>query len=156
MNKIFSMAGMVFTAIMRFAACSTSGDDEPNDSIVIPPGTDERPSWTAPSAGDSQFDGIPMSVQIGLQEELLPYLSDNDLMCAMIGGGVRAVTNPHETGGQYYFPLSVVGSNGEGYVTLKYDCDRLHRIFTLEQWRVFDSSIQPTVGGKPYEVKFIE
>lgn len=166
MNKIFSMAGMAFTAILLFAACSTSGGDDqtpdpigplPTDSteLKITPGTDERPSWTAPLAGDGQFDGIPMSVQIGLQAELLPYLSDNDLMCAMIGGEVRAVANPHETGGQHYFPLSILGSNGEGYVILKYYCDQLHRIFTAEQWRVFDSSIQPTVGGKPYEVQFV-
>ena len=97
-----------------------------------------------------------MSVQIGLQTELLPYVSSNDLMCAMIGDEVRAVTPPFETGGQYYFPLSIMGTNGEGYVILKYYCDQLHRIFTVEQWREFDNSIQPTAEGTPYEVPFVQ
>lgn len=159
MNKIISMAGLVLGTILLFAACSTSSDDLNEQGLYqneITPGTDQRPTWIGPLATDIQFEGIPMSVQITLQAELLPYLSSNDLVCAMIGGEVRAVTPPFETGGQYYFPLSVLGNNGEGFITLKYYCDQLHRIFTVEQWREFDTSAQPTVGGKPYEVQFVQ
>ena len=167
MRKIFSMAGVAFGAILLFAACSTGGEDEQaptltgqqlGDSITLDltPGTEQRPAWTAPRVSDTHFEGIPMSVQIGLQEELQPYLSSNDLMCAMIGDEVRAVAEPEETGGHAYFRLSILGSSSEGFVTLKYYCDQLHRIFTVEQWREFDSGIKPTEGGMPYEVQFVK
>ena len=146
-------------ATLLFAACSSSDDDNTSNTTdgttTLPTpaaGTDQRPDWQAPHY--SLFEGMTMSVQIGLQKELLPYVSENDLMCAVMSDEVRAVTNVKETGGQYYFPLSVLGSSNEGAVTLKYYCDKLHRIFTVADWMEFDSSIQPTNGGMPYEVQF--
>jgi hypothetical protein len=41
-----------------------------------------------------------------------------------------------------------------GLVTLKYYCDKLHRIFTVSDWKEFDSTIQPTDQGTPYVVPF--
>jgi hypothetical protein len=99
------------------------------------------------------MDGCPMSVQIGVQSALLPYVSSEDLMCAMLKGEVRAVSGLKETGGQYYFMLPILGTSGDGFVTLKYYCDKLHRIFTVTDWKEFDSSIQPTDPGL-YEVPF--
>lgn len=161
MRKITKLAGVALFATLLLAACST-GDDQSTtvtppptaDTLTVAPtaGTDQPPMWKAP--GISSFESMPMSVQISLQKELLPYLTSADQMCAMIAGEVRAESGPKETGGQYYFPLSILGNSGEGYVTLKYFCDKLHRIFTVSNWKEFDPGIQPTIDGTPYEVKF--
>ncbi len=153
------LAGVAIVATLLLTACSSS--DDSNQTPPTPPtpektepaeGTDQRPTWQAPDI--SGFEGMTMTVQIGIQEELLPYVSANDLMCAMLKGEVRAVAILEKTGSQYYFPLSILGSSSEGMVTLKYYCDKLHRIFTVENWKEFDSTIPPTQNGVPYSAKF--
>lgn len=157
MKKLLYLAGVALVATLLLGACSSSDDDESNEkngiSMTPKEGTDTRPSWVAPSDA-SWLDEWPMSVQIGVQSELLPYVSSEDLMCAMLNGEVRAVSNLKETGGQYYFMLPILGNSGDGFVTLKYYCDKLHRIFTVTDWKEFDSTIQPTDQGTPYEVPF--
>lgn len=157
MKKLLYLAGVALVATLLLGACSSSDDDESNEkngtSMTPKEGTDTRPSWVAPSDA-SWLDEWPMSVQIGVQSELLPYVSSGDLMCAMMKGEVRAVSNLKETGGQYYFMLPIQGNSGDGFVTLKYYCDKLHRIFTVTDWKEFDSTIQPTDQGTPYEVPF--
>lgn len=157
MKKLLYLAGVALVATLLLGACSSSDDDESNEkngtSMTPKEGMDTRPSWVAPSDA-SWLDEWPMSVQIGVQSELLPYVSSEDLMCAMLNGEVRAVSNLKETGGQYYFMLPIQGDSGEGFVTLKYYCDKLHRIFTVTDWKEFDSTIQPTDQGTPYEVPF--
>lgn len=157
MKKLLYLAGVALVATLLLGACSSSDDDESNEkngtSMTPKEGTDARPSWVAPSDA-SWLDEWPMSVQIGVQPELLPYVSSEDLMCAMLNDEVRAVSNLKETGGQYYFMLPIQGDSGEGFVTLKYYCDKLHRIFTVTDWKEFDSTIQPTDQGTPYEVPF--
>ena len=154
MKRLFYLAGVAICATLLLGACSSSDDDTPAHPVnmELKQGNDARPSWQAPDY--RRFEGMTMSIQIGLQKELLPYLSGNDLMCAMLAGEVRAVTPPYETGNQYYFPLSILGNSSEGSVTLKYYCDKLHRIFTVSDWKEFDSSIEPTIDGTPYDVKF--
>lgn len=157
MKKLLYLAGVALVATLLLGACSSSDDDESNGnkgaSMTPKEGTDTRPSWVVSSDPDSQ-DDWPMSVQIGVQSALLPYASSGDLMCAMMKGEVRAVSGLKETGGQFYFMLPILGSSSEGFVTLKYYCDKLHRIFTVNDWMEFDSHIQPTVQGVPYEVPF--
>ena len=157
MKKLLYLAGVALVATLLLGACSSSDDDDSNEnkgaSMTPKEGTDTRPSWVVSSDPDSQ-DDWPMSVQIGVQSALLPYASSGDLMCAMMKGEVRAVSGLKETGGQFYFMLPILGSSSEGFVTLKYYCDKLHRIFTVNDWMEFDSHIQPTVQGVPYEVPF--
>lgn len=157
MKKLLYLAGVALVATLLLGACSSSDDDESKEnngaSMTPKEGTDARPSWVVASDPLLQ-DDWPMSVQIGVQSALLPYVSSEDLMCAMLKGEVRAVSGLKETGGQYYFMLPVLGNSGEGSVTLKYYCDKLHRIFTVSDWKEFDSTIQPTVQGVPYEVPF--
>lgn len=157
MKKLLYLAGVVLVATLLLGACSSSDDDESKEnngaSMTPKEGTDVRPSWVG-TTDPRLLDEWPMSVQIGIQSVLLPYVSDDDLMCAMLNGEVRAVSGRRETGGQCYFMLPILGDSGEGFVTLKYYCDKLHRIFTVTDWKEFDSTIQPTDQGTPYEVPF--
>ena len=157
MKKLLYLAGVALVATLLLGACSSDDDDsnqQNQNGSTLTVGTDERPSWVV-SSDASLLDDWPMSVQIGLQAELLPYVSNADLMCAMLNDEVRAVSGLKETGGQYYFMLPIQGHSGEGLVTLKYYCDQLHRIFTVNDWKEFDSTIQPTDEGTPYVVPFV-
>ena len=155
MKKLLYLAGVALVATLLLGACSSDDDDnqQNQNGSTLTEGTDARPSWVV-SSDASSMDEWPMSVQIGVQSELLPYVSNADLMCAMLKDEVRAVSGLKETGGQYYFMLPIQGNSGEGLVTLKYYCDKLHRIFTVSDWKEFDSTIQPTDQGTPYEVQF--
>lgn len=155
MKKLLYLAGVALVATLLLGACSSDDDDnqQNQNGSTLTEGTDVRPSWVVSSAASS-MDEWPMSVQIGVQNELLPYVSNADLMCAMLKDEVRAVSGLKETGGQYYFMLPIQGNSGEGLVTLKYYCDKLHRIFTVSDWKEFDSTIQPTDQGTPYVVPF--
>lgn len=160
MKKLLYLAGVALVATLLLGACSKSDDGESNENegqkeVNWTPkeGTDVRPTWAKPTDA-SWMDEWPMSVQIGIQPELQPYVSDGDLMCAMLKDEVRAVSGLKETGGQYYFMLPIMGNSGDGFVTLKYYCDRLHRIFTFTDWMEFDTTIQPTDQGTPYIVQF--
>lgn len=142
----------LFLAVLLclFAAC---GDDEKvNPSLTL--GNESRPLWTTRGGLYSEMD-LTMAVQLTLQNELLPYASDGDIMCAIIDGEVRAVRELQRTGGEIYFDLIIAGNSGSGRVTLKYYCDKLRRTFTLEGWMPFSPDIKPTNDGKPYVVEFI-
>ena len=152
MKKLLYLAGVALVATLLLGACSSDDDDnqQNQNGSTLTEGTDVRPSWVVSSDASLQ-DDWPMSVQIGVQNELLPYVSNADLM---LKDEVRAVSDLKETGGQYYFMLPIQGNSGEGLVTLKYYCDKLHRIFTVSDWKEFDSTIQPTDQGTPYVVPF--
>jgi hypothetical protein len=151
------MAGVVLSATLLFTACSKSDDSgqkptEPTEQPVPQPGTDQRPTWTEPDI--SLYGGDPMTVQITLQDELLPYAGEGDLMCAKLNGEVRAVSDLYESHDQKHFRLSIYGSSNEGDVTLCYYCHQLSRIFTVENWKAFDASTAPTDEGTPYVPPF--
>ena len=159
MKKLVKIAGVALSAILLFAACSSSDNNDPGTKPDVPtekktpqPGTDARPNWTAPDI--SLFGDDPMTVQIALQEELQPYVGSGDLMCAKLNGEVRAVSNLYESYGQKHFRLSIYGSSDEGAVTLCYYCQQLSRIFTIENWKTFDASMAPTEAGTPYVPTF--
>ena len=159
MKNLIKIAGVVLSATLLLTACSTSDDVAPGTKPLDPtekkipqPGTDARPTWTAPDI--SLFGGDPMTVQIALQEELQSYAGNGDLMCAKLNGEVRAVSDLYESYGQKHFRLSIYGSGNEGAVTLCYYCQKLSRIFTVEDWKTFDASTAPTDGGTPYVPTF--
>lgn len=132
--------------------CKDSGNEEQRLSQLTE-GDEARPSWTAPNYGEYEFI---MSVQFRLQDELAEYVTNQDLMCAMIDGKVSAVTAPHVSEEQIYFPLSIAANGTDGMVSILYYCDRLHRIFVIEEWHQYDSSMAPTdENGEPYLLKFI-
>ena len=143
----------IMLSVLAFAwGC---GDDDDSDNPVQPvltQGTDQRPSWASPDY--SQFENT-MAMQFQLQEQLNNYVSEQDLLCATINGEVRAVSEPQDSEGQIYFPLVIAANSTDGMVSVSYYCDQLHRIFTITDWRQFDTSIPPTNDGEPYILEFI-
>ena len=137
--------------------CSSDDDDDPVDPDLpkkteLTEGNDERPVWGDP---DYLSFGLTMAVQFRLQEALEEYVSDQDLLCARIGGDVRAVTAPENSEGQIYFPLVIAANSTESMVSISYYCDKLHRIFTITDWHRFDTSLSPLDNGEPYLLEFL-
>lgn len=147
---------LIILAVLTFVwGCKDSdGDGGSNaNTQLLTPGTSVRPSWKKPDY--NQFENI-MTIQFQLQEQFAQYVTDQDLMCAMIGGEVRALTTPQKTEGDTYFPLSIAARAGEEDVTIAYYCDRLHRIYELEDYLKFDASTSPTdAEGNPYVLEII-
>ncbi|MBP3227172.1 MAG: hypothetical protein J6M53_00110 [Bacteroidaceae bacterium] len=154
-RSIKTIAGVAFVATLLLAAVSCGSDDK--DGEVVNPnltvGTASRPSWSVPADLYATFE-YTMSVQLIPQAELQPYISDDDLMCAVVDGEVRAVSSLQRTGGEAYFPLVIAGTSGSGAVTISYYCARLARIYTVQNWQPFTPGLAPTQDGKPYVVTF--
>jgi len=151
MNKILkTFAGAAAAAALLFAA-SCSDDDDTNVNLTM--GNDSTPHWTTSSTGfaDNEFW---MSVQVTPQAELLPYVSDDDLMCATIGDEIRAVSTLQRTGGEPYFKLGIFSDTSGGYVSISYYCATLKRIYTIENWKLFAPNMPPTQNGDPYVLQF--
>ena len=130
--------------------CSSDNDD--TRPTGIPEGNDARPTWTGPNY---DLYEQTMIVDVLLQDTLVQYASEQDLLCATINDEVRGVATAQQEDGQWLFPL-IVGSNETGaMVKLSYYCDKLHRIFTIE-WTRFDASMAPSGQGSLYQPKFVK
>ena len=154
--------------LLLLPLCLTSCGDDDDDAIQQPPvpvvtddtpeylreGTDVRPAtWSVP---DYTLYEHTMSVQVQLGDTLAAYQGTGDMMCATIGGEVRAVSTYHETGGQAYFELVIGGDKVGHQVSLSYYCDRLHRIYTISNWATFTPSAAPTGDDGIYRPMFSE
>lgn len=155
MNKHFIF--ILFAALtFVVGSCKSDSDEEPKPvqqetPAYLTPGSDARPDWTF--ADNGRFE-LRMSVQVELGDELADYQSSGDLMCATIGGEIRTVTSPAETGGVIYYPL-IIFDNGTGdMVSLSYYCDRLHRIYTITNWAAFNASAAPSGNSGIYRPCF--
>lgn len=127
--------------------------EQGNENLTL--GNEANPLWEIPQGIYNTYETL-MSVQVTLQDILLPYVTENDLMCATINGEIRAVTNTQYTGGEVYFPLIIAGENGSEKISLHYYCSKLKRTYTIEDWMIFTPGIAPTDdNGKPYIVEFI-
>lgn len=153
---------MLLTALtFAVGSCSkdsddASGPDQPSGQPAdLTPGTDVRPTatWVTPS---TELYELWMSVQVQLGDTLSDYQSSADMMCAIINGEVRAVTTPMSTNGVIYYPLSIGGNGDEKMVSLSYYCDRLHRIYTITNWTLFDTSVPPTGESGIYRPRFAQ
>lgn len=141
---------LALTSLALFA-CSSDDDTETTPTYLLQ-GTDSRPtSWIKP---DYSLYELTMSVQVQLGDTLAKYQTDQDLMCATIGGEVRAVTEPKVTMSEIYYPLTIAENGGEKTIALHYYCDSLHRIYTIENWANFDPSAPPTGEDGIYRPKF--
>lgn len=96
-----------------------------------------------------------MNVEVQLQDTLNPYVSKNDLLCATIGGEVRAVSAPRQVGDVWVAPLTVASNDAGVAVELSYYCEQLHRIFTIA-WTKFDASMAPKGTDGIYLPEFIK
>lgn len=126
-----------------------NGGEGGNDdtTLVITPGTDERPAWEYP---DYDKWEQTMSVKILMQNELEPYMTQNDLLCATMNDEVRGLTPPtiEDEYDSRFFPLTIGADGAEARIFLHYYCDSLHRIFTID-WSGFDANAIP-MGDDPY------
>ena len=160
MNMKKSILAIAALAFMAWG-CSTSDDQDENlqqvpptpTPTVLQEGTDARPTWTAPNY--DLYEQM-MSVDIQLQDILVQYASEQDMICAIINNEVRGVADAQQVDdNQWVFPLTVVSDEANVMVGLSYYCDKLHRIFTIS-WTPFDPSVAPTGQGGIYKPKFIE
>ena len=158
--KDMTKKSILALAALALLAWGCSSDDSestmptpptPEETTVIETGSDTRPDWVAPNA--NAFEQT-MNVYLMLQDELQPYISENDMVCAKIDGEVRGVAVPRLDEGDWLISL-IVFSNGAAPIKLLYYCDQLHRIFTID-WATFDASVPPTGTGGIYQPKFVE
>jgi hypothetical protein len=133
-----------------FTGCSTMDDDEVNGgstegeasstfaasekpgwSIELM-GNDAKPNWVAPNPSNYESS---MVIMVKLQNELVPYSTDDDRMTIFIGNECRARPSVRniEDNGDIYFVLNIWGNSSDRDVTfgLHYYCAALHQIFTL-------------------------
>lgn len=149
---------MLLTALAFVAGSCTKDKDkednkQPQTPVYLTEGTASRPSWTAPGRAYGNY----MTVQVQLGDTLSYFQSEQDLMCASIDGEIRTVTGPKRTADVVYFPLTIGADDSSGKVTLQYYCDRLHRIYILNDWANFDSSAKPFVeNGDYYLLRFTD
>lgn len=154
-KTILAIAALAFMAW----GCSSSGDDEPTPTSTPTPseitaGTDARPTTWTPVNYDL-YEGL-MSVNVVLQDTLQQYASSADMMCATINGEVRGVCTEGTTeGGAWMFAMTVGANETDAVVSLSYYCDKLHRIFTIDQWTTFDANRPPTGEGAVYTPEFV-
>jgi hypothetical protein len=136
--------------------CGSDADDEGTQPAPAPTtlamGTDEKPQWQAPNY--DRYEQT-MTVEVLLQDTLLPYAGDGDLLCATIGDEVRGVALPVDYDGQWLFTITVASNEAGRPVTLSYYCDRLKRIFTTP-WTDFDASTPPTGEDGIYKPAFVK
>ena len=158
MNKYLLF--ILLTALtLAVGSCSCDDSDEPDEPTPVQPqtpdyllpGSDSRPDWKFSDNGRYE---LRMSIQVELGDTLAAYQSSQDLICATIGGEVRAVTQPCETGGAVYYPLIIFDNETGRTVSLSYYCDQLHRIYTITNWAIFDASAAPTGNSGIYRPKF--
>ena len=139
-------------AALAFMAWGCSSDSDESRPTGILEGTDVRPAWTAPNY---DLYEQTMSVDVLLQDTLVQYVSEQDLLCATINNEVCGVATAQQMDNQWLFPLTL-GSNETGVmVGLSYYCDKLHRIFSIN-WTQFDASVAPTGTEGIYKPKFVE
>ena len=149
-KSIFSI--VVLTALTFMVGCSSDDDMNQGVPAYLQEGTDSRPTnWTSPNIADYE---ARMSVQVELGDTLAAYQSSLDLMCATIDDEVRAVTGPQVTGNVIYYPLIIFNNGDNKMVSLHYYCDRLHRIYTITNWAVFNTSAAPTGSSGLYRPCF--
>lgn len=137
--------------------CGSDNDDESEpvdkkETELLTPGNAVRPTWTDPDYFSYE---LTMAVQFRLQEVLEGYVSDNDLLCAIISDEVRAVSGPEYIEGQIYFPLVIAANSKDSMVSIAYYCDKLKRIYTIDSWHLFDTSLPPLDNEQPYLLEFI-
>ena len=132
-------------------SCSDD-DDKPATPSYLKTGNATVPeNWVAP---DYSLYELTMSVQEQLGDTLKDFQSSGDMMCATINDEVRAVTKPMVNGTITYYPLSIAGNGGDKSISLHYYSDRMHRIYTIDNWAIFNAAAAPTGNSSIYRPYF--
>ena len=162
---------MLMAALTLVGGCSSDSDDKESSTFVASEtpnwkvdwtGNEAPPSWSAP---DPSLFETSMIVMVKLQEELMPYCTDADVMAVFINGECRAISKPDGDEKGIYFINHVHGNNEDRYVefTLSYYCASLRQMFTLsgdgtyQAWKNLGTETDLIVpllkGSKKYPVQ---
>ena len=144
---------MMLMAALIICGCSSDKDENNAENYTFFNGeyptwnvdltyNDPYPSWTAPDP--TKFESS-MFIMVKLQEELVPYSNDDDLMTVFINGECRAkpaIRNVDQNG-NIYFVLKIRGNSIDRDVifSLTYFSGGLHHIFTLNGQETFATEI---------------
>ena len=96
----------------------------------------QAPQWTSPDP--AQYEN-KMIILLRLQEELVPYSTDDDLMAVFVGDECRALSRRSGTDSEVYFVLNVHGKNSyatEQFVIYYYS-GGYKQLFSLEGENTF-------------------
>ena len=152
---------IMLMAALALVGCSSDDDDTSHAYTFV---TAEQPAWSVDFMGDvsapdweapdpTKFESS-MFILVKLQDELVPYSTDADLMTVLINGECRAVPSIRnvDKNGNIYFVLKIRGNSTDRNVifSLSYYCAALHQMFTLEGKESFATEI--TYG---YDVDFV-
>ena len=134
---------MIAMAALTLWGCSSS-DDEGNEGggaatfqtssrpnwMVDMFDNQEAPQWTSP---DPAMYENKMIVLMRLQDELVPYSTDDDQLAVFVGDECRAFSRRSGTDQEVYFVINVHGNNTNvsELFTMKYYSGGLHQVFTV-------------------------
>ena len=153
-KNVLAAVVMMATLLLSLTACG--GDDDDTIDANLQVGTSQRPVWEVPSGLYQQYEQT-MAVQAVLQEELQPYVSENDLMCVMEGNEIRCVCAPQFSSNAWLFSLVIAGSTNDAELSVAYYCDRLKRVYKKDKWLFFRQVTPPTLSnGQPYVIQFFQ
>lgn len=146
MNKNILYLTAILLASLILGACSSDDDDKPAgysvETVSEAPawqvdysGSESRPDWQEPNAGDFE-NWTVMLVQ--LEDALKPYASQDDMMAFFVYDDLRGLATPavnvseEETDVTRYLMKAFGNENGqeELEITLKYYCSRLKQVFS--------------------------
>lgn len=149
-HSIFTSLLLLIMAATVTTGCSSSEDEETNGTlqqsnafftaadksvtsnwVIDFHNNDAKPSWTAIDHSESESS---MIVVVKLQNELMPYSTDEDSMAVFFDGECHAVAPRDVENGNVYFVLNIYGKATEETpsLTLYYYSGGLHCLFTLE------------------------
>lgn len=147
----------LFTCILLLCGCSSDSSDDnggtpaSQDYTFAPQAkptwaidwkmNQQAPEWNEP---DPVTYECTMYLLVRLQDELVPYVTDTDQMCVMIGGQCRGLS-PHQRfdDGGIYFWLTVEGDYEEQGQPLRlaYYSHQLQHLFTIDTDLVFADEV---------------
>lgn len=137
----------ILLAGLFLGACS-SDDEKENTSFTVEESeavpswqmdwsyNQERPDWQAPQASDYENWAVLL---VKMEDALLPYISDDDMMAVFVEGELRSLASPalnlgsEEPSYSSYFLLKVYGNETQEKlldIKLCYYNSRLRHIFT--------------------------
>lgn len=168
-RTIFLMFATVFTIMW---GCSKDSDEREPEYTFTASGQpswqvdwtwhDEAPGWQNPDP--SKYESR-MYVILKLNDEYVPYSTDQDRIALFLGNECRGVSGRNVDNNGIYFPIIVSGDNGttEGKMEIRFYCAKMKQIFIMPGFHSFvpsytigDDSDQsfPFGNGSPKYPKF--
>ena len=148
--------GLLLCVAIVFCACSSDDDNNVNNAAYTETSlseapvwqidwsnNQERPNWTAPDA--SAYENWTI-LKVQIEDALLPYASEGDLMALFMNGEIRALASPavNVSGGRTLgkFLMKAYGNESGTetlHMMLQYYSQQLKQIFTLSDNISLDS-----------------